>query len=126
MKKQPRKQTSNRSTAAEQAFLATYDASLYPHPSLSVDVALVTADQQGLRAVLIRRNEHPALNKWSLPGGFVGMDESLDDAASRVLRTKAGVDGIFLEQQQGAHHLLEPGLECVLRVLRSRRAPAAD
>lgn len=94
MKKRARKSNS----AAEQAFLASYDASLYPHPSLSVDVALLTADQHGLRAVLIRRNEHPDLNKWSLPGGFVAIQESLDEAAQRVLRTKVSVDGIFLEQ----------------------------
>lgn len=82
----------------EQAFLASYDASQFPHPSLSVDVALVTVDEQGLRAVLIERPEHPDLGKWSLPGGFVGMQESLVDAAVRVLSTKVGIDGIFLEQ----------------------------
>lgn len=82
----------------EQAFLAAYDASKYPNPSLSVDVALVTVDPLGLRAVLIQRLDHPALGKWSLPGGFVKIDESLDDAAARVLQSKAGLTGIFLEQ----------------------------
>ena len=85
-------------SADEQAFLAAYDASQFPHPSITVDVALVTADQQGLRAVLVERTEHPDRAKWSLPGGFVGMDESLDDAAVRVLQTKVGLEGIFLEQ----------------------------
>lgn len=83
---------------AEQAFLAAYDASQFPHPSLTVDVALLAVDQQGLRAVLLRRTEHPYLDRWSLPGGFVQMDESLDAAADRVLRTKVNVSGIFLEQ----------------------------
>jgi 8-oxo-dGTP diphosphatase len=85
-------------TAEEQAFLAAYDASQFPHPSLSVDVALVTADDKGLRAVLVRRTEHPDRGKWSLPGGFVGIKESLDNAASRLLETKAGMKGVFLEQ----------------------------
>ena len=85
-------------TAEEQAFLAAYDASRFPHPSLAVDVALLAADQSGLRAVLIQRNEHPDRGKWSLPGGFVGMRESLDEAASRVLSVKVGLSGIFLEQ----------------------------
>lgn len=84
--------------ADEQAFLSSYDASRYPHPSLAVDVALVTADQEGLRAVVIQRTEHPDLEKWSLPGGFVGIDESLDETAARMLQTKVGIDGIFLEQ----------------------------
>lgn len=83
---------------SEQAFLAAYDASQFPHPSLTVDVALVTADQHGLRAVLLRRREHPHRGQWSLPGGFVQMDESLDAAADRVLRSKVGISGIFLEQ----------------------------
>ncbi len=92
------KNAKRRQNAEEQAFLAAYDASRFPHPSLSVDVALVTADEIGLRAVLIKRGEHPDRGKWSLPGGFVGIEESLDDAASRVLATKVGVRGIFLEQ----------------------------
>lgn len=89
---------SPRRSDAEQAFLAAYDASQFPHPSLSVDVALITADQHGLRAVLIHRATHPFRGCWSLPGGFVQMGESLDAAADRVLQTKVGVSGIFLEQ----------------------------
>jgi 8-oxo-dGTP diphosphatase len=82
----------------EYAFLASYDASRFPHPSLAVDVALMTVDQAELRTVLVKRTEHPDLGKWSLPGGFVRMDESLDDAAARLLKSKAGLEGIFLEQ----------------------------
>jgi 8-oxo-dGTP diphosphatase len=94
MKKTSRKQR----ISSEKEFLASYDASQYPHPSVSVDVALLTVDGEELKAVLVRRAEHPGLGKWSLPGGFVGMRESLDQAAARVLETKVGVNGIFLEQ----------------------------
>lgn len=83
--------------ADEQAFLAAYDASQFPHPSVAVDVVLLAVDQ-GMRVVLIQRPEHPDRGKWSLPGGFVQMDESLEAAAARVLDTKVGVRGIFLEQ----------------------------
>ena len=82
----------------EQAFLAAYDASRFPHPSIATDVALLVVDELGLRVVLVRRSEHPDLGKWSLPGGFVRMDEALDQAADRLLQTKVGVGGIFLEQ----------------------------
>jgi 8-oxo-dGTP diphosphatase len=82
----------------EREFLAAYDASQFPHPSVTVDVALVTADGGRLRAILIQRADHPDRGKWSLPGGFVLMDESVDEAAARVLRTKVGISGIFLEQ----------------------------
>lgn len=84
--------------AAEQAFLSAYDAAQFPHPSLAVDVALVTADQGQLQCVLIERREHPDLGKWSLPGGFVRMDESLDQAAVRVLSSKVGIENVFVEQ----------------------------
>ena len=88
----------NRPIDDEQAFLAAYDAAQFPHPSVAVDVALVTADGGLLRAVLTERTEHPAKGRWSLPGGFVQMDESLDAAAARVLQKKLGLSGIFLEQ----------------------------
>lgn len=87
-----------RSSREEQEFLAHYDASRFPHPSVTADVALLTADRGRLKALLIQRQEHPDRGKWSLPGGFVQMDESLDEAAARTLETKAGVRGVFLEQ----------------------------
>ena len=95
MKKQSRDSSLDRQ---EQEFLASYDASQFPHPSVTVDVALVTAGGGRLNAVLIERDEHPDRGKWSLPGGFVAMSESLDEAAARVLETKVGLSGIFLEQ----------------------------
>ena len=61
-------------------------------------VALLAVASGQLHALLVRRTEHPARGSWALPGGFVGIDESLDDAAERLLRTKAGLAGVFLEQ----------------------------
>ncbi len=86
------------SSQQEREFLVGYDAARFPHPSVTVDVALVTAAAGRLQALLIQRSEHPELGKWSLPGGFVQMTESLDEAATRVLENKAQVGGIFLEQ----------------------------
>jgi 8-oxo-dGTP diphosphatase len=84
--------------AGEAAFLARYDATRYPRPSLAVDVALVAAAEGALRTVVVRRGEHPARGRWALPGGFVGPGESLDAAAARVLVEKTGLRGVFLEQ----------------------------
>ncbi len=83
---------------SEEAFLAGYDASEFPHPSLAVDVVLLTVLQGALRVALVQRLEHPCRGYWALPGGFVGMKESLDVAAARVLVSKAGLEGVFLEQ----------------------------
>ncbi|MDB4453819.1 NUDIX hydrolase [Planctomycetota bacterium] len=79
-------------------FLAGYDASEFERPSVAVDVALLTVHEGGLRVLLVERVEPPQRGAWALPGGFVGMNESLDDAAARVLRDKGGLEGIFLEQ----------------------------
>ena len=80
------------------AFLAAYDGSPFPRPSLAVDVVLVTVAGDALATLLVRRDEPPQRGRWALPGGFVAIDESLDAAAARVLETKAGMRGVFLEQ----------------------------
>jgi 8-oxo-dGTP diphosphatase len=83
---------------AEAEFLASYDPSRFDRPSVAVDVVLLAARGEALETVAVRRSEHPFKNAWALPGGFVRMEESLDDAAARVLREKAGLRDIFLEQ----------------------------
>jgi 8-oxo-dGTP diphosphatase len=82
----------------ELAFLASYDASRYPRPSVTVDVVLLTVDDRAIRTLLGKRVEHPAKGRWALPGGFVGIDEALDAAAARVLREKASLEDVFSEQ----------------------------
>lgn len=83
---------------AERDFLRGYDASAYERPSVAVDIVLLTAHEGELRALLLRRTEHPEKGKWSLPGGFVRVTESLDAAAERVLAEKAGLRAVFVEQ----------------------------
>jgi 8-oxo-dGTP diphosphatase len=87
-----------RPDATEQAFLDGYDPTQFEHPSLAVDVVILTVRRGELLVALVRRDEHPGKGKWALPGGFVGMGENLDAAAARVLETKAGQRKVFLEQ----------------------------
>jgi 8-oxo-dGTP diphosphatase len=82
----------------ELAFLAGYDASRYPRPSVAVDTVLLTVRDGVLWTLLGRRDEHPAKGQWALPGGFVGIDESLDATAARVLAAKVLLTDIFTEQ----------------------------
>lgn len=84
--------------ADEKAFLAEYDVSRFPRPSVAVDLVLLTVCDRELRVLLVRRTEHPQKGEWSLPGGFVGPQESLEATCERVLRAKAGLAGVFLEQ----------------------------
>lgn len=84
--------------AEEATFLATYDASIYPRPSLTVDVVLLAVHEGGLVTLVLRRAAPPFKGRWALPGGFCGVDEGLEAAAERVLRDKCGLEGVFLEQ----------------------------
>lgn len=70
----------------------------FPHPSLTVDVVLLTAGDGALQALLLQRTTQPDAGRWALPGGFVRIDEDLDAAAARVLHEKAGIDGLYIEQ----------------------------
>lgn len=66
--------------------------------AVAVDVVVLTVADGVLRVLLTRRKRAPFEGRWSLPGGFVGADESADEAAERELRAKTGVTGVFLEQ----------------------------
>ena len=86
------------SASDEAEFLGLYDAAAFPRPSVTVDVVILGIQAEALRTLLVRRTEHPDLGRWALPGGFVRLDESIDDAAARVLAEKAGVENVYLEQ----------------------------
>lgn len=70
----------------------------HPHPAVTVDVALFTMMAGRLAVVLVRRAAWPHAGKWALPGGFVGIDESLKRAAWRELREETGLKAGSLEQ----------------------------
>ncbi len=71
----------------------------YPRPALTVDCVVFGLDaQHSLKVLLIRRKLPPFAGDWALPGGFVRLDESLEEAARRELREETGLDQVFLEQ----------------------------
>ena len=70
----------------------------YPRPALTVDCVVFGLDEEDLKVLLIQRDLDPFAGKWALPGGFVKMDESLEEAARRELAEEAGVSNVFLEQ----------------------------
>ncbi|AWV15004.1 NUDIX hydrolase [Methylobacterium sp. XJLW] len=82
----------------ESEFLAGYDPAAYERPALAVDLVLLGIRAGRLAALLLRRSQQPQAGRWALPGGFVGIAETLDAAAERVLRDKAGIGRARLEQ----------------------------
>lgn len=70
----------------------------YPRPALTVDCVVFGLDESELEVLLIRRGIPPFANRWALPGGFVRVDETLEDAARRELEEETGLSKVFLEQ----------------------------
>ena len=95
---------------SEKDFFVRYNKSNYDLLSVSVDTVIFgidcrlqtenirKLDEQKLTVLLVKRDSYPYLGMWSLPGGFVGINEPLDSAAKRVLKNKTGISQLYLEQ----------------------------
>src|SRR5580765_6979719 len=70
----------------------------YPRAALTVDCVVFGLDDQDLKVLLIQRALPPFEGQWALPGGFVRVDETLEDAARRELEEETGLGQVFLEQ----------------------------
>lgn len=117
----------NKQGLTEEQFLAAYDASKFERPSVTVDMLIFTVTDEvdkrdetnktnevvevveekiglgslygkALKLLMIKRGDHPCIGQWALPGGFVNMDESLEEAAYRELKEETNIDNIYMEQ----------------------------
>ena len=72
----------------------------YQHPraALTVDCVVFGFDEGDLKILLIQRDLEPFAGTWALPGGFVGVEESLEEAARRELEEGTGLVKVYLEQ----------------------------
>ena len=70
----------------------------YPKPAVTVDIVIFTIHNKKLKVLLVKRGLEPFKGMWAIPGGFVKMDESLEEAAKRELMEETGAKDIYLEQ----------------------------
>ena len=82
----------------EEQYLREYDPSQFDRPSVTVDILVFTIYQKKLCVLLIKRDMPPYIGKWAIPGGFIKMSESADQAAARKLEEETGIEGVKLEQ----------------------------
>src|SRR4051794_34197469 len=85
------------SVTRAEAELATVDIQ---RPIVTVDIVLFTLVEAGLRVVLQERDREPEKGRATLIGGYVWpqADRDVTAAAQRILKAKANLEGLFLEQ----------------------------
>ena len=99
----------NKFYSSEEEFLKNYDSSQFEKLSMTADTLIFSvADEEvgnyrklpekKFSVLLVKRNSYPFKDKWCLPGGFVRIDETLDDAAKRILKTETNLKDIYMEQ----------------------------
>ena len=70
----------------------------YQKVFLSVDCIIFGFDDNKLKILIGKRNMDPGRGEWSLYGGFVRNDESLDQAADRTLNQLTGLRKVYMRQ----------------------------
>ena len=94
---------------SEEEFLKEYDSNAFEKLSLTSDILIFSVSSQkqdnyrklskkSFSVLLVKRDNYPFKDKWCLPGGFVGINESIDDAAKRILATETNLHNIYIEQ----------------------------
>jgi len=93
----------------EEEFLKNYDSSGFEKLSATTDIlifSVASSKQENYRklnnkhfsVLLVKRNRFPFKDMWCLPGGFIGIDETSEDAAKRILERETNLKHIYLEQ----------------------------
>ena len=72
----------------------------WPRPMVSVDIIVFALSENNAKLLLIKRGNEPFKGMWALPGGFVDIDEELEDAAVRELAEETGLVNIALKQMR--------------------------
>ncbi len=70
----------------------------YPHPALTADCVIFGFDGVSIKVLLIQRGIEPHKGKWAFPGGFMNIDETIEECAKRELQEETGLNNVSVEQ----------------------------
>ncbi len=95
--------------SSEEEFLKNYDPNQYDRLSLTTDILVLSiSDEESsnyrktskkhMSVLLVKRKDYPFKDMWCLPGGFVQIDEDLEDSPKRILEKETNLHNIYLEQ----------------------------
>jgi 8-oxo-dGTP diphosphatase len=70
----------------------------WPRPMVTTDAVIFAVTGNAVKLLLVKRGHDPYKGKWAIPGGFINIDEELEDAVARELQEETGLAGIPLEQ----------------------------
>lgn len=70
----------------------------YPRAALTADSVIFGFDGQNLKVLLVQRGVEPYKGKWALPGGFLRMDETIEECAMRELKEETALEQTYMEQ----------------------------
>ena len=95
--------------SSEEEFLKDYDSNAFEKLSMTADILIMSVSsektnnyrklsEKKFSILLVKRDNYPFKNKWCLPGGFINMDENLDEAAKRILKNETNLKDIYIEQ----------------------------
>ena len=94
---------------SEEEFLKNYDSSKYEKLSMTSDILIVSVsskdsnnyrktDKKMMSILLVKRDDYPYKGKWCLPGGFLDVNEDLEECPKRILAKETNLHNIYLEQ----------------------------
>lgn len=70
----------------------------YPHAAITADCVIYGFDGEHLKILLVERGLDPYKGMWALPGGFMRMDETIEETARRELYEETGLKDVFMSQ----------------------------
>lgn len=94
---------------SEEKFLKNYDSRVFQKLSMTTDIIIFNVSDEEVNnyrklskkkfsVLLVKREDYPFKDKWCLPGGFIKINEDLEEAPKRILANETNIHNIYLEQ----------------------------